>query len=168
MVEYRWIGPGTGLRQEKKTNWSEGTIDGGGAYFVHGGPMGPREVINSHGLSPMKAREFLTHEETQEPIAGGKMLFSFQVAGGALPANARKSGGVGRLWGYDGHCYVFLAPGGTKYWSTNHVLTTGAEVAFPYIIEVSDIMEYWAPSEAKSGGTNFVKHPWHAVPALFP
>lgn len=99
MIDYRYEGKGLELRKEVKTDWQEGTMGGAGAFFVHGGPMTPKEVISSHGLSPMKAREFLTHAETGQPIAGGKMLFSFQLAGGSLPANARKPAGVGRLWG---------------------------------------------------------------------
>jgi len=161
MIEYQFVGTGAHLRQEIKREWALGTL-AAPTWFVHGGPITPQQA-NTFGLTPLSAREFLTHAETGLPIAGGKMLFTFQLAAGGLPANARKSGAVGRLWGYDANCYVFCAPAGTRYWSTRGLLTTGCEVAFPYIVESTDIVEHWAPSGAASGGTNFVKAPWNAA-----
>jgi hypothetical protein len=43
--------------------------------------------------------------------------------------------------------YVFRVPVGTTYWSQGAVVNGATEVAFEYVIESSDIVEYWAPSK---------------------
>jgi hypothetical protein len=123
--------------------------------FVHGGPMEPA-VVRTFGLTPAKASEYLLNPDGT-PISGGKMIFAFFIGNGAVPPSPpEKPAAVGRLWGYDGHMYVFSVPARTTYWSQGGNITPTAEVAFEYVVESSDIVAYWAPSR------NFVNPPGQA------
>jgi hypothetical protein len=73
-----------------------------------------------------------------------------------MPATPQKPAGVKRLWGMDGHMYVFKVPAQTVYWSQGGVLSDSAEVAFEYEFDSSDIVAYWAPRK------NFVLPPGKA------
>jgi hypothetical protein len=42
---------------------------------------------------------------------------------------------------------LFKAPAGATYWSMNAILNPGCEVAFEYVVESSDIVQYWPPSQ---------------------
>mgnify|MGYP003679553526 CR=1 FL=1 len=167
MIAYKYTGPQGGLILQQKMNWLQGqTI--ADLYYVHGTGRGPSEV-HSSGISPAFSTEYLV-DNNGAPIHGGRMVFSFGVcAGNGLPANAQKPPAVGVLWGFNGHCYVFRVPAGSNYWSQNGTLNQGQEVAFPYIVESTDITQYWAPSGnfISQGGpnnprTNFQKVAWAA------
>jgi len=162
MIPYQYAGAQGVLILQQKMHWAQGQTNAV-LYFVHGTARGPSEV-HAGGISPAHSTEYLVDNNNQ-PIHGGRMIFSFRVcAGNGLPANAQKPPAVGVLWGFNGHCYVFSVPAGTTYWSQNGTLNAGQEVAFPYVIESTDIVQYWAPSNNFIGGgpprTNFQKVSW--------
>lgn len=150
MIKYNYVGRGTGLITSTKTGWASGqTVTT--SLYVHGGPMQP-SVVRTFGITPEKASEFLVHPGGA-PISGGKMVFGFFLCNGTTPPSPpEKSPAVGRLWGFDGHMYVFKVPPGVTYWSQGGRITPTAEVAFEYVIESDDIVAYWAPSK------DFVSH----------
>lgn len=168
MTPYLYAGARGNLIRQQKNGWQQG-LTGAARYFVHGTALTPSEVHRG-GISPDHSTEYLV-DENDAAIAGGRMIFTFPVCAGAgLPANASTSPAVGQLWGFNGHCYVFLVPIGTTYWSRGGTLGNAQEVAFPYEFASGDIYQYWAPSNnfVNHGGgggsprTNFQKVPWNA------
>jgi hypothetical protein len=144
MKAYFYGGVQGSLRLERKTGWKSGKT--GPALFVHGGPMEP-SVVQSTGLTPSKSSEYLVDQDNNR-ISGGRMLFAFKVSDNlVLPATPEKPKGVDRLWGLDGHMYVFKVPAQTNFWSQGGVINDTAEVAFEYEFDTSDIVAYWAPSK---------------------
>lgn len=144
------------LRREEKTNWTNKQL-AADTLFIHGGPMTPSEVRQSGGLDAVRFGQEWVVDNNGAAIGGGKLLFSFLVAAGNQPpANFRKPAGVGRLWGDAGHCYIFLAPQGTWFWSAGAGQPThGAEIAFEYLVQLADLRFYCSPSSRK----NFVNQP---------
>lgn len=144
MIAYDYIGDRGDLRAETKTNWAEGVLDAD-TRFIHGSGIAP-DKIRTFGISPLYAGEYLVDPHGVK-VGTGKMVFAFKtVALVGAPANAyKRSAAVTRMFG-EGHAYVFRAPAGTRYFSTHGVCGTGAEIAFPYIIESDDIEFYMAPN----------------------
>lgn len=158
MIPYLHIGESFGLTPQTKVGWLSGSTTKD-LLFIHGGPMLP-DVVKTFGLTPMKATEYLLNENGK-PISGGKMIFSFYICDAPGPPEVReKPKAVGNFWGFQGHSYLFRVPARTIYWSQGARITPTAEVAFEYIIESDDILEYWGPSNAKSGRTAFTATPW--------
>jgi hypothetical protein len=150
MIPYAYNGAQGNLILQQKMNWAQGQT-AAVLFFVHGTALGPA-AVHAGGLSPRFSTEYLVDNHNQ-PIAGGRMIFTFRVcAGNGLPANASKPAAVGVLWGFNGHCYVLGVPANTTFWSQNGTLNVGQEVAFPYEFDTNDIAQYWAPS------SNFVRH----------
>ncbi len=159
MIPYQYVGAQGDLRREEKLGWRS-DVTTGPKLFIHGGPMLPGTVKN-FGLTPEKAGEYLVHandvvdattgaliHKAGSTVGSGKAIFAFFFEDGTAPTSPRvKPAAVNRLWGVDGHTYLFKVPAGTTYWSQNGTITNTAEVAFEYLIEPDDIVEYWAPSE---------------------
>jgi hypothetical protein len=145
MIEYKYVGQGTRLIQSTKVGWKSKQTPRT-MVFGHGGPMSP-SLVQTFGLTPEKASEYLVDSDGA-PISGGKMLFAFYLGdGNTPPLDPEKPAAVKRLWGLDGHMYVFKVPQDTTYWSMGGMITLTAEVAFEYVVEPSDIVTYWAPSK---------------------
>lgn len=135
------------LRREEKTNWTQKQLTAD-MLFIHGGPMTPSQVRQSGGLNAVQFGQEWVVAPNDATIGGGKLIFSFLVvAGNQPPANFPKPAGVRRLWGEAGHCYIFLAPLGTYFWSSGaDQPVIGAETAFEYLIELADLTHYCTPS----------------------
>jgi hypothetical protein len=148
MIEYSYIGGPGGLRRETKTGWSRGVLKED-TRFIHGTGVPPSK-IKTFGISPLYAGEYLIDPDGK-PIGSGKMIFAFKtVALVDAPANAyKRSPAVKRMFG-EGHAYVFLAPAGTEYYSTGGLCGPGSEIAFPYIIESTDIEFYIPPNSTEN------------------
>ena len=98
------------------------------------------------------------------------------AAGNQPPPNFAKPAPIDKLWGAAGHCYVFLAPTGTTFYSHGAGQPAmGMEIAFPYRIDSADVRFYCTPStrstviarssEHQLGHKTFQMVPWHAVVA---
>lgn len=155
------------LRLEQKTNWQAKML-AQSMLFIHGGPMLPG-VVRTNGLDAVTfGAEWVVDRATDQPIGGGKLVFSFLVAAGNQPpANYDKSAGIRRLWGEQGHCYIFEAPANTTFYSTGAGQPVlGMEIAFPYLIESADIKYYCSPdTRGMHGGAlrKFQMVSWNAV-----
>jgi hypothetical protein len=131
MIPFRTI---TGLKAAQaigcdiqiKDGWKRGTL-AAPTKFIHATNIDHGHV-SSFGLSPEFAKEYLLDGEHREL---GKMLFALRD--GSSHAAIRK------LWGSRKFRYRFVAPAGTEYYSTDGTLAKNQEVAFPYLIEPSDI-----------------------------
>lgn len=164
--------PPQGLTVERKAGWQEKTLNAD-MCFIHGGMMGPSDVRRD-GLDAVRfGREWILDDDTGAPIGGGKLLFTFLVvAGNQPPPNFRKPAPVDRLWGRAGHCYVFLAPAGTTFYSQGAGQPVhGMEIAFPYRVESDDMVCYCTPTTRSNviarnsplGGDSFQMVPWRHV-----
>ncbi|TVQ88457.1 MAG: hypothetical protein EA400_09075 [Chromatiaceae bacterium] len=123
-----------GYRIETKTGWAQGTL-GAPTNFVHACNV-TREQVRLFGLSPLYAREYLLDAATTKQLGSGKMIFAVQYG--------TRDAMVKRLWGDDvKYFYQFIAPAGTRYWSQDGTLANSKEIAFPYVIEDSDIVRAW-------------------------
>lgn len=154
------------LRLEQKTGWKKKFLQRN-TLFYHGGAMQPHEV-RINGLDAVKyGREFVVYAEDQQPVAGGKLIFSFVVNGD--PKAWQKPGAVHAFWGHEGHGYIFEAARGTFIFSSGNAQpASGQEIAFPYLIESSDIRYYCTPeTRGMHGGHGYTFQviPWMAVVA---
>ena len=164
--QYNGGNPG-GLRLEQKTNWQAKKLTAP-MLFIHGGPMSPSDV-RANGLDAVRfGMEWVVDQASKQPIGGGKLIFSFLVvAGNQPPANYDKSAAVRKLWGTEGHCYIFEAPTGTTFYSTGEGQpVAGMEIAFPYLIQSADMRFYCTPdTRGMHGGAQrkFQMVSWNAV-----
>jgi hypothetical protein len=118
-----------GLKIEGKTGWREGILPQD-MVFVHAANVTP-DKVRAFGLSPMYANEYLMDEKGNQ-LGAGKMVFAM-VEGSSNAV-------VKFFWGNVRHTYKFKAPKGTRFFTQNGIISTNKEVAFPYIIERSDII----------------------------
>lgn len=154
------------LRLEQKTNWQEKML-AQSMLFIHGGPMLPG-VVRVNGLDAVRFGAEWVVDRNEQPIGGGKLVFSFLVvAGNQPPPNYDKSAAIRLLWGEQGHCYIFEAPANTTFYSAGaEQPVIGKEIAFPYLIESADIKYYCSPdTRGMHGGAlrKFQMVSWNAV-----
>ncbi len=172
-----YTGAQGGLTAETKPGtWSEKQLEED-MLFIHGGPMTPSQVRASGGLDAVRFGREWVIDGDGNPIGGGKLIFTFLVVAGAEPPpNFAKPAAVRRLWGDKGHCYIFSAPAGTTFYSTGAGQPRhGMEIAFPYLIELTDMRFYCTPTthsnviarsgEHRLGHPSFMTVPWATVVA---
>ena len=172
-----YTGDQGGLTAETKPgSWSGKELDED-MLFIHGGPMTPSQVRGSGGLDAVRFGREWVIDRDGAPIGGGKLIFTFLVVAGAEPpASYAKPPAVRRLWGDKGHCYIFSAPAGTTFYSSGPGQPRhGMEIAFPYLVELTDMRFYCTPTttstviarsaEHRLGGPSFMKVPWASVMA---
>ena len=136
MIHYRTItnlatAKARGLKIQTKSQWRRGLIGAAGANFIHASNVEP-ERVQTFGLSPEYASEYLL-DNSGNQLGEGKMVFS-------MPEGSSDKA-IRLLWGHLQYTYTFTAPVGTIYYSLNGTINNNKEIAFPYIVEASDIIE---------------------------
>ncbi len=132
--------PEAKLKTEKKTGWSVSRL-GSEQTFVHCTSVPPAS-IQSQGLNPFKSGEWVVDADDQ-PISGGRLIFAFPWENSASP---RPPAAVRMLGFSTEYMYVFKAPKGTYFAAHNGSVNPGKEVAFPYVIENSDLIAAYKQS----------------------
>lgn len=163
-----YVGGQSNLRLELKVGWGR-CYTTAGQMFCHGGPMKPG-TVRSGGLDAVRfGQEYVVDSASNNAIAGGKLIFSFLVDVTAQNIQTwRKPAAVRRLWGDDGHTYIFSPPTGTEAWCAGGNIESSKEIAFAYRVDSADLSFYCTPStRGLHGGAtlSFQIVPWHVVVA---
>ncbi|MEZ6061928.1 MAG: hypothetical protein R3C19_16405 [Planctomycetaceae bacterium] len=134
--------PESGLKTEKKTDWSVSRL-GAEQVFVHCTSVLPG-AVKAEGLNPFKSGEWVVDEKGQ-PISGGRLIFAFPWTDAGKPKPPKAVALLGFSTQY---MYVFRAPKGTYFAAHQGAVKDGAEIAFPYVIEQSDLVATYKQSGA--------------------
>lgn len=128
MIRYTYVGTGDRLKLQVKSGWVDG-VTTAPQVFVHGSGA-PTDKLRIFGLSPEFASEFCV-DSNNKPLGGGKLIFAMIRGSSGKPLKL--------LWG-DLPVYEFNVPAGTTYYSNGGTIAINKEVAFPYVVEPTDVL----------------------------